>query len=85
MVLKTVPLLAPELGEAAMKLDESLGSVSMRLKAVPNVANTASSMAKKVNICVPFWKCGDLQAWSRYITTGKALKYYPNIKKSGWR
>ena len=46
IVLKTVPLLAPENGEAAMKLDEFLGSVSMGLKAFPYAANTVSSIVK---------------------------------------
>ena len=48
VALKPVLLLAPEYGEAAMQLDKTLGSVSVGLKAVPYVANTASSIAKKV-------------------------------------
>ena len=41
MVVK-IPLLAPEYGEAAMHIDESLSSGSMGLKALPYLANTAA-------------------------------------------
>ena len=39
-------LLAPEYGKPAMQLDKYLSSVSLVLKAVPHVVNTASSIAK---------------------------------------
>ena len=55
-LLRRPPILAPEYGEAAVKVDESLGSVSMGLKAVPYVANTASSVARTVNNGLRFCK-----------------------------
>ena len=45
MALKTVPLLAPEYGETAIKIDASFGSNTLGLKAVPYVANTASRIS----------------------------------------
>ena len=55
MALNTVLLLAPEYGEAAMKQDESLASISMGLKAVPGVAHTASSIAAKSRYGFTIW------------------------------
>ena len=56
MALKTVPRLAPEYGEAAMQLEESLGSDTLGLQAVPDVANTASSIDQKSRQGFPMWE-----------------------------
>ena len=56
-----------------MTLDESLGSASTGLQAVPFVANTASSIATRVENVLPFGRFGDLKTSSRYITAEKAL------------
>ena len=53
--LKVVPLLAPEYTEATMAVDDSLGAVSMGLKAAPRIANAASSIAQKVRQRFTFW------------------------------
>ena len=55
MALKTAPLVGPEYGETAMKLDASLGSVSMGLQAVPYVANMATSIDTKNIWCLTIW------------------------------
>ena len=69
--LKVVPLVAPEYGEAAIQLDESLGTVSMGSQAAPYLTNTASSIAQKVDNSVPFGSVRDLTTSSRYITAEK--------------
>ena len=69
--------------EAAMKLDETLGGVSIGLKTVPYVANTANIIGKKVDTVLQFGTFGDLKTSSRYVTGEKALTNNPNIKTSG--
>ena len=85
MALNTVPLLAPEYAESAMQKDESLGSDSMGLKAVPYVANTADSIAVKVNTVLPYKKFCDLQTSSKYITAERTQTYNPDINKTGYK
>ena len=84
MALKTVPQLTPEYGEAAMNIDESLGSVSMGLKAVPYVANTASSIAKTVDNVLPVGKFGDLEDLVKIHRSEKKL-FKQTLKQRGWR
>ena len=54
MALKAVPLLAPVYGDAALHIDDSLGSVAMGLKVAPHIANSASIIAEKVDTFVHF-------------------------------
>ena len=81
MGLKTVPWLAPDYGEAAIPLGDSLGKVSFGLKAGPYIANRATGIAQKVDHALPFGSFGDLATSSRYITREKTLRESPNIKR----
>ena len=60
--MKTVPLIAPEYGAAAIELDDSLGTVHIGLNAVPSVANEASSIAETVDNVLPFGWCRRLDS-----------------------
>ena len=75
-------MLAPEYTEAAMVADDSLGAVSMGLKAAPHIANAASSIAQKVDNVLPFGSFGDLTTTSRYQAAEKFLQYNPHIKRA---
>ena len=81
MGLQTVLCLAPGYGESSIKLDESLGTVTMGVTAAPYIVNTASSIAQQVESVVPFGSFSDLATSSRYITAEKALRDNPIIKR----
>ena len=70
---KVCPCLAPEYAEASMKIDESLGTVSTRLKAAPFVTNNISKVPQTIDRVMPFGKFGDVSSSSRYIATDKIL------------
>ena len=55
MAVTAVPLIAPEDGDSTIQLDKSLVSVSMGIKAAPDVSNATSSIAKQVRNALPFF------------------------------
>ena len=79
--LKTAPLLAPDYGETAMKLDDSFGLISMSLQAVAYLANTANSISTKIDNVLPCgWFCV-LTNIIRIQYKSKTLKNNPNIRR----
>ena len=68
MALNTVPFIAPEYGEAAMQIYDSLGAISIGLNATPYVASATSNLTKQVDNALQFGIFGVLNTPSRYIT-----------------
>ena len=73
-LLHVMPLIAPEYGEAPMKIDEPLGSVSIGFKAAAYyMLPTISEVAKKTDNALPFCKLSDLTTSSRYTRAEKCV------------
>ena len=63
----------PECSEAAVQIDELLGSVSTGLTAAPHIARTAIPIARNVDNVIPFGSFGDSITSSRYSAAERAF------------